>query len=96
MPLTPQLRADRVGSLLPKGKRVAPGRVSTKTPKLEATDDPRRRVEEASRFAPLEQLAPSPQCGFASSIEGNPLTLGDQKAKLARVVEVAGAMRGGR
>lgn len=82
--------------LLPKGKRVVLGLVSTKTPKLEAAGDLKRRIEEASRFAPLDQLALSPQCGFASSIKGNPLTVDDEKAKLARIVEVANAVWGGR
>jgi 5-methyltetrahydropteroyltriglutamate--homocysteine methyltransferase len=51
-----------------------------------------RRIEEAARYAPIEQLALSPQCGFASSIKGNPVTLEDQRAKLARIVEVARAV----
>jgi len=77
--------------LLPKGsKRVALGLVSTKKPDLESKDVLIRRIDEAARFAPLEQLALSPQCGFASSIQGNPLTQADQEAKLRRIVEVAG------
>ena len=82
--------------LLPKGKRVVLGLVSTKTAKLEAADDLKRRIEEAAKFAPLEQLALSPQCGFASSIKGNPLTVDDEKAKLSRIVEVARDVWGGR
>lgn len=78
--------------LLPRGKRAVLGLVSTKTPTLESADDIKRRIEEAARFAPLEQLALSPQCGFASSIKGNPLSEADQKAKLARIVEVARAV----
>ncbi len=76
--------------LLPKGdKAVVLGLVSTKTPVLEDADMLKRRIGEAAQFAPLDQLRLSPQCGFASSIRGNPLTEDDQRAKLARVVEVA-------
>jgi 5-methyltetrahydropteroyltriglutamate--homocysteine methyltransferase len=82
--------------LLPKGKRAVLGLVSTKTPTLENADDLKRRIDEAARFAPLEQLGLSPQCGFASSIKGNPLSEDDEKAKLARIVEVARAVWGGR
>jgi 5-methyltetrahydropteroyltriglutamate--homocysteine methyltransferase len=74
---------------LPKGKTVVLGLVSTKGPALESKDELKRRIDEAARIAPLEQLALSPQCGFASSIKGNPLTEQDQVAKLTRVVEVA-------
>jgi 5-methyltetrahydropteroyltriglutamate--homocysteine methyltransferase len=81
---------------LPKGeKMVVLGLVSSKKPQLEATDDLLRRIENASKFASLDQLAVSPQCGFASSIKGNPLTIEDEKAKLARLVEVAGRVWGG-
>jgi len=75
--------------LLPRGKTVVLGLVSSKDPGLERADDLKRRIAEAARFTPLEQLALSPQCGFASSIKGNPLSEADQEAKLARVVEVA-------
>jgi 5-methyltetrahydropteroyltriglutamate--homocysteine methyltransferase len=75
--------------LLPKGKVVVLGIMSSKTPELEQAEHLKRRIEEAARFAPLEQLAISPQCGFSSSIGGNPLTEGDQAAKLVRLVEVA-------
>jgi 5-methyltetrahydropteroyltriglutamate--homocysteine methyltransferase len=76
--------------LLPKGaKRVVLGLVSSKKARVEEKDVLLRRIEEASRFAPLEQLALSPQCGFASSIKGNPLGEAEQEAKLARIVEVA-------
>ncbi|HTW89067.1 MAG TPA: 5-methyltetrahydropteroyltriglutamate--homocysteine S-methyltransferase [Candidatus Binataceae bacterium] len=77
---------------LPKGKTAVLGLVSTKVPALESSDDLKRRIDEAARVAPLEQLALSPQCGFASSIKGNPLTEQDQMAKLMRVVEVARAV----
>jgi 5-methyltetrahydropteroyltriglutamate--homocysteine methyltransferase len=80
---------------LPKGKkRLVLGLVSSKKPDLEAAEVLRRRIDEASRFAPLEQLALSPQCGFASSIKGNPLGQADQEAKLRRIVEVAGQVWG--
>jgi 5-methyltetrahydropteroyltriglutamate--homocysteine methyltransferase len=76
--------------LLPKGKkRVILGLVSSKKAALEDKALLLRRIEEASKFAPLEQLGISPQCGFASSIKGNPLTEADQESKLARIVEVA-------
>ncbi len=76
--------------LLPKGKkRVVLGLVSSKKPELEGEDVLMKRIEAASRFAPLEQLALSPQCGFASSVKGNPLRPADQEAKLARIVKVA-------
>lgn len=75
--------------LLPKGKSVVLGLVSTKRAALESADGLARRIEEASQFAPLEQLALSPQCGFASSYRGNPLTLQDQEAKLRLIVDVA-------
>src|SRR5690606_26701668 len=73
---------------LPKGeKRVVLGLVSSKKPQLEDKDLLLKRIEQASRHAPLAQLALSPQCGFASSIKGNPLSEADQEAKLARIVE---------
>jgi 5-methyltetrahydropteroyltriglutamate--homocysteine methyltransferase len=76
--------------LLPKGpKRVVLGLVSSKTPNLESKALLLRRIEEAAKHAPLEQLGVSPQCGFASSIKGNPLGEADQEAKLVRIVEVA-------
>jgi 5-methyltetrahydropteroyltriglutamate--homocysteine methyltransferase len=80
--------------LLPKGKIAVLGIMSSKTPQLEAADGLKRRVGEAAAFAPLEQLAISPQCGFSSSIGGNPLTERDQEAKLARLVEVARSIWG--
>jgi 5-methyltetrahydropteroyltriglutamate--homocysteine methyltransferase len=82
--------------LLPKGKRVVLGLVSTKTGALENKSDLQRKIESASRFAPLDQLALSLQCGFASSIKGNPLTHAEQEAKLARIVETADRVWGRR
>ena len=80
--------------LLPKGKVVVLGIMSSKTPELESADALRKRIDEAAKVAPLEQLAISPQCGFSSSIGGNPLTEADQEKKLARLVEVARSVWG--
>jgi 5-methyltetrahydropteroyltriglutamate--homocysteine methyltransferase len=85
---------DRSGTfeplrLVPKGKVVVLGLVSTKRPALERKDDLLRRIDEAARFLPLEQLAISPQCGFASTMEGNLLTEDEQWAKLQLVVDAA-------
>ncbi len=80
--------------LLPKGKVAVLGIMSSKTPELEPTDDLKRRIGEAANFAPLDQLAISPQCGFSSSIGGNPLSESAQEAKLARLVEVARSVWG--
>ena len=75
--------------LVPKGKIVVLGLVSSKRPAMERKEDLIERVHAAARFLPLEQLAISPQCGFASTMEGNLLTEGEQWAKLQLVVEVA-------
>ena len=75
--------------LLPKRKIVVLGLISSKSPQLENADDIKKRIDEAAKFAPLDQLALSPQCGFASSIGGNPMTEKEQEAKLTRVVEIA-------
>jgi 5-methyltetrahydropteroyltriglutamate--homocysteine methyltransferase len=74
---------------VPKGKGVVLGLVSTKTPALEKLDDLKRRTEEAAKYVDLERLAVSPQCGFASSIGGNPVTEADERAKLNLCVEAA-------
>ena len=74
---------------VPKGTVVVLGLVSTKTPELESVDHLKRRIDDAARFLPLEQLAVSPQCGFSSDVVGNLLTEDDQKRKLDRVVETA-------
>ena len=65
------------------------GLVSSKQAALESKDELKRRIDEASRYVPLDQLALSLQCGFASTVEGNQLTAEDQFAKLRLVVEVA-------
>ncbi|MDP2601109.1 MAG: methionine synthase [Deltaproteobacteria bacterium] len=74
---------------LPKGKVVVLGLVSTKVPQMEKIDDLKRRIDEASKYAPLDQLAISPQCGFSSDVVGNLITEDDQKRKLEIVVETA-------
>jgi 5-methyltetrahydropteroyltriglutamate--homocysteine methyltransferase len=74
---------------VPKGKTVVLGLVTSKTGALETAEYLQRRIEEASHFVDLEQLCLSPQCGFASTEEGNSLTEDEQWAKLARIVEVA-------
>jgi 5-methyltetrahydropteroyltriglutamate--homocysteine methyltransferase len=85
---------DRAGGFeplrfVPKGKRVVLGLVSSKSPVLEKKDVLKRRVQEASKYVPLENLCLSPQCGFASSEVGNKLTEDDQKRKLELVAETA-------
>lgn len=79
---------------MPEDKSVVLGLVCTKTAELESPDDLKRRIEEASRYVPLERLAISPQCGFASSAGGNPVTEDNQRAKLTLVSEVAEAVWG--
>jgi 5-methyltetrahydropteroyltriglutamate--homocysteine methyltransferase len=74
---------------VPRGVKVVLGLVTTKFGKLEATEDLLRRIDDASRLVPLDDLAISPQCGFASTVEGNIITMDDQWRKLERVVEVA-------
>jgi len=74
---------------VPKGKTVVLGLISSKKPQLESQRDLMARVEEAAKHVPLERLALSPQCGFASVMEGNLLTEEDQWAKLRLVVETA-------
>ncbi len=74
---------------LPKGKIAVLGLVSTKLAVLEPVDALKRRIDEAAKFVPLDQLAISPQCGFASDVVGNLISEDDQKRKLERVVEVA-------
>ncbi len=86
--------SDRAGDLsplrfLPKGKKVVLGLITTKTGALETKDAIRRRIEEASKYTSLDQLCLSPQCGFASTEEGNVLAEEEQWAKLQMVVELA-------
>ena len=80
---------------LPKGdKHVVLGLVTTKRGELESKDELKRRIEEAAKYAPIEQLCLSPQCGFSSTVEGNVLTEDEQWAKLALIVEVAAEVWG--
>jgi len=74
---------------VPEDRTVVLGLVSSKKPALESKDELKHRIEQASEVIPLERLALSPQCGFASTIEGNLLTLADQEAKLRLVAETA-------
>ncbi len=74
---------------VPPGKYVVLGLVTTKSGGLETKDSLRRRIDEAARYVPLEQLCLSPQCGFSSTVEGNTLTEQEQWAKLRLVVETA-------
>jgi 5-methyltetrahydropteroyltriglutamate--homocysteine methyltransferase len=75
--------------LVPRGKAVVLGLVSTKNPKLESQDELCRRIDAAARFIPLENLALSPQCGFASVAAGNPISMDDQWRKLQLVADTA-------
>lgn len=77
---------------VPKGKGVVLGLVSSKTPELESLDLLKRRTDEAARHVDLARLAISPQCGFASTVTGNPLTEADQRAKLRLLVDAAEAI----
>jgi 5-methyltetrahydropteroyltriglutamate--homocysteine methyltransferase len=74
---------------VPKGKTVVLGLVTSKSGALESADDLKRRIDDASKYLDLDQMGLSPQCGFASTEEGNVLTEQEQWAKLARIVEVA-------
>jgi 5-methyltetrahydropteroyltriglutamate--homocysteine methyltransferase len=86
--------SPRAGSFAPlrylsKNKTAVLGLVTTKTPGLESKDELKRRIDEAAKIVPLDRLALSPQCGFASTIRGNALTVDDEKKKLALIVETA-------
>ena len=74
---------------VPKGKQVVLGLVTTKRPELESKDDLKRRVDEAAKYVPLDQLCLSGQCGFSSTSEGNALTAAEQLAKLRLIVDTA-------
>jgi 5-methyltetrahydropteroyltriglutamate--homocysteine methyltransferase len=79
---------------VPPGRKVVLGLVTTKRGALEHKDDLKRRVDEASRYVPLEQLCISPQCGFSSTVEGNRLSYDEEVAKLGLLVETAGEIWG--
>jgi 5-methyltetrahydropteroyltriglutamate--homocysteine methyltransferase len=86
--------SDRAGGFeplrfVPKGKTVVLGLVTSKSGRLESREELKRRIEEAAKYVPLEQLCLSPQCGFASTEEGNILSEDEQWAKLAMIVELA-------
>ena len=79
---------------MPDDREVVLGLVTSKKPRLESVDELRRRIDEAARIVPLDRLALSPQCGFASTMEGNRVTPEDQRRKLERVAETARAVWG--
>ena len=79
---------------LPKGKVAALGLVTTKRPEVESADELKRRIDEAAKVAPIDQLALCPQCGFSSNVGTGRFTLGQVEAKLARIVEVANSVWG--
>jgi 5-methyltetrahydropteroyltriglutamate--homocysteine methyltransferase len=81
---------------VPEDRFVVLGLVTTKKPRLESADELRRRIEEASHYIPLERLALSPQCGFASTMEGNRISFEDQRRKLELVASVAREVWGSR
>jgi 5-methyltetrahydropteroyltriglutamate--homocysteine methyltransferase len=92
---TPRAGSFAPLSHMPAGKMAVLGLVTTKSPALEERDALRRRIDEAARSIAADQLCLSPQCGFSSNYLGNPLTLDDQRRKLALVVSVADAVWGG-
>ena len=95
-----EYESERAGTFeplryVPRGKTVVLGLVSTKLPEMESSDQLLRRIDEASKYVPMDQLALSPQCGFASVLEGNLLTEEQQWRKLELVVETARRAWGG-
>ena len=74
---------------MPKDRVVVLGLVTTKTPELESKDTLKRRIDEASAYVDIDRLCLSGQCGFASTVEGNVLTIDEEKAKLELIVETA-------
>jgi len=74
---------------VPKGKIAVLGLITTKVGRVESVEELQRRIDDAARYLPLEQLALSPQCGFASSIRGNLLTEDEQFQKLDVMIETA-------
>jgi 5-methyltetrahydropteroyltriglutamate--homocysteine methyltransferase len=95
----PEYDSLRAGSFsplrfVPRDKKIVLGLVTTKTGEMETADELKRRIDEAARYVPLEQLALSPQCGFSSTVLGNNITVEAEIAKLALVVRVAGEVWG--
>jgi 5-methyltetrahydropteroyltriglutamate--homocysteine methyltransferase len=86
---TPRAGSFEPLRFVPKGKTIVLGLVTTKLGTMESKDDLKRRIDEAARYCPLEQLALSPQCGFASGAAGNKISLDDELRKLRLVVETA-------
>ena len=89
-----EYESERAGTFealrfLPRSKSVVLGLLSSKLPELEKPDDLTRRIDEATKYVPIENLAVSPQCGFASTMEGNLLTAEDQWRKMQLVVDTA-------
>jgi 5-methyltetrahydropteroyltriglutamate--homocysteine methyltransferase len=80
---------------MPKDRFVVLGLITSKRPELEDKDTIKRRIDEASRYVDIDRLGLSPQCGFASTSEGNRLTQDEQKRKLEHVVEIATEVWGG-
>jgi 5-methyltetrahydropteroyltriglutamate--homocysteine methyltransferase len=78
----------------PKGRKIVLGLISSKFPEMEAIDDLKRRVDEAAKYVAMDDLCISPQCGFASTVEGNRISEDDQKRKLALTVEAAAKIWG--
>jgi 5-methyltetrahydropteroyltriglutamate--homocysteine methyltransferase len=79
---------------VPEGKMVVLGLVTTKRGELESKDALKRRIDEAARYVPLDQLCLSPQCGFSSTVEGNVVSYDQEVAKLRLVVETAAEVWG--
>ena len=94
-----EYESERAGTFeplrfVPRDKTVVLGLMSSKLPELESQDQLKRRIDEASKYVPLENLALSPQCGFASTMEGNLLTEEEQWRKLKMVVDTAKSVWG--
>lgn len=91
---TPRAGSFEPLCFVPKDKGVVLGLVSSKTPRLEPLDQLKKRVDEAARHIDASRLAISPQCGFASTMGGNPVTEADERAKLKLCVDAARAIWG--
>src|SRR5262249_18356324 len=80
---------------VPKSKTVVLGLITTKLDRIESKDDLKRRIDEAGKFMPMEQMCISPQCGFSSTVHGNEIAVDSQAAKLRLAVEIAQEVWGG-